>query len=32
MEKTKVNPNNPKETQPLWYGDKFDEFLNVLGF
>lgn len=27
-----VNPNNPKETQPLWYGDKFDEFLNVLGF
>ena len=27
-----VNPNNPKETQPLLYGDKFDEFLNVLGF
>ena len=27
-----VNPNNPKETQPLWYEDKFDELLVKLGF
>lgn len=27
-----VNPNNPKETQPLWYEGKFDELLVVLGF
>lgn len=27
-----VNPNNPKSTQPLWYADKFSEFLSVLGF
>lgn len=26
-----VNPNNPKETQPLWYESKFDELLAVLG-
>lgn len=25
-----VNPNNPKETQPLWYESKFDELLAVL--
>lgn len=25
-----VNPNNPKSTQPLWYEDKFDEFLHIL--
>lgn len=23
-----VSPNNPKETQPLWYEDKFKELLN----
>jgi phage regulator Rha-like protein len=23
-----VSPNNPKETQPLWYEDKFEELLN----
>lgn len=27
-----VNPNNPKSTQPLWYADKFDELLGMLGF
>jgi phage anti-repressor protein len=27
-----VSPNNPKETQPSWYEDKFDELLkNLLG-
>ena len=26
-----VNPNNPKETQPLWYENKFPELLNKLG-
>lgn len=25
-----VNPSNPKETQPLWYEGKFDEFLHIL--
>ena len=25
-----VNPNNPKSTQPLWYANKFNEFLNVI--
>lgn len=25
-----VNPNNPKETQPLWYVDKFPELLKKL--
>lgn len=25
-----VNPNNPKETQPLWYESKFDELLALL--
>lgn len=25
-----VNPNNPKETQPLWYESKFDELLQLL--
>lgn len=25
-----VNPNNPKSTQPLWYADKFNEFINVV--
>lgn len=25
-----VTPNNPKETQPLWYESKFDELLAVL--
>lgn len=25
-----VNPNNPKSTQPLWYADKFIEFLNIV--
>ena len=27
-----VNPNNPKETQPLWYKGKFNELLMLLGF
>ncbi len=27
-----VNPNNPKSTQPLWYEDKFNELLLMLGF
>lgn len=27
-----VNPNNPKSTQPLWYEDKFNELLSMLGF
>lgn len=27
-----VNPNNPKETQPLWYEEKFNELLMLLGF
>jgi len=27
-----VNPNNPKETQPLWYKEKFNELLMLLGF
>lgn len=27
-----VSPKNPKETQPQWYADKFDELLKVLGF
>lgn len=27
-----VNPNNPKETQPLWYKDKFNELLTLLDF
>lgn len=26
-----VNPNNPKETQPLWYENKFSELLRKLG-
>lgn len=26
-----VNPNNPKETQPLWYEDKFDEVIKIIG-
>lgn len=26
-----VNPNNPKETQPLWYENKFPELLRKLG-
>lgn len=25
-----INPNNPKETQPLWYDDKFEELLSKL--
>lgn len=27
-----VHPNNPKETQPLWYDGTFDELLILLGF
>ena len=27
-----VNPNNPKETQPLWYKEKFNELLMLLDF
>lgn len=27
-----VSPNNPRETQPLWYADKFSELLGILGF
>lgn len=27
-----VSPNNPKETQPLWYKEKFNELLMLLGF
>lgn len=27
-----INPNNPKETQPLWYGEKFNELLMLLDF
>lgn len=26
-----VSPNNPRETQPLWYADKFSELLGILG-
>lgn len=26
-----VNPNSPKETQPLWYEDKFGEVLKIIG-
>lgn len=26
-----VNPNNPKETQPMYYEDKFEELLKELG-
>lgn len=26
-----VNPNNPKETQPLWYEDKFSEVIKIIG-
>ena len=26
-----VNPNNPKETQPLYYADKFPELLKKVG-
>ena len=26
-----VNPNNPKETQPLWYEDKFGEVIKIIG-
>lgn len=26
-----VSPHNPKETQPLWYADKFDGLLYALG-
>lgn len=26
-----VNPNNPKETQPLWYEDKFGEVVKIIG-
>ena len=25
-----VSPNNPKETQPLWYEDKFEDLLAKL--
>ena len=25
-----VSPNNPKETQPLWYEDKFEDLLSKL--
>jgi len=27
-----INPNNPKETQPLWYKEKFNELLALIGF
>ncbi|MCE8845823.1 hypothetical protein K0G10_18645 [Parabacteroides distasonis] len=27
-----INKNNPKETQPEWYVDKFDSLMLVLGF
>ena len=27
-----VNPNNTKETQPLWYKEKFNELLMLLDF
>lgn len=27
-----VCPNNPNQTQPLWYEDKFKELVNELGF
>lgn len=27
-----VHPNNPKETQPLWYDETFNELLVLLGF
>lgn len=27
-----VHPNNPKETQPQWYVDKFGSLMSVLGF
>lgn len=26
-----VNPNNPKETQPLWYEDKFGDVIKIIG-
>ena len=26
-----VNPNNPKETQPLWYENKFQEVIKIIG-
>lgn len=26
-----VNPNNPKETQPMYYEEKFEELLKILG-
>ena len=26
-----VNPNNPKETQPMYYEEKFEELLKELG-
>ena len=26
-----VNPNNPKETQPLWYEDKFNKVIEIIG-
>ena len=26
-----VHPNCPRATQPLWYADKFDELLNLVG-
>ncbi len=26
-----INPNNPKETQPLWYEDKFGEVIKIIG-
>ncbi len=26
-----VNPNNPKSTQPLWYEDKFNMLISLLG-
>ena len=25
-----VNPNNPRETQPLWYEDRFKELLKKM--
>lgn len=26
-----VHPDNPRETQPSYYDDKFDELLSILG-
>ncbi len=26
-----INPNNPKETQPLWHEDKFGEVIKIIG-